>query len=72
MVIRTNNQCGSCEALMINGIYCHETGCPDNWRTTLLECFECGCDFLPEEQYYKVCGDCASDRCWDIQHPDDN
>lgn len=23
-----NGQCDSCEALTINGLYCHETGCP--------------------------------------------
>jgi hypothetical protein len=25
---RSGNRCDSCEALMINGVYCHETGCP--------------------------------------------
>jgi hypothetical protein len=24
-----SNSCNQCEALMINGIYCHETGCPN-------------------------------------------
>ena len=23
-----DNSCDSCEALMINGVYCHEMGCP--------------------------------------------
>ena len=45
--------CDSCEMLSINGVPCHETGCP-NQRATwseergqwvhYVECFECGCD----------------------------
>lgn len=41
--------CNQCEALMINGVYCHETGCPnagarfdgEDWIQQ-FECFECG------------------------------
>lgn len=46
------NRCDSCEALVINGVYCHETGCPnthsrydaesDSWIKQ-RKCFECGC-----------------------------
>lgn len=32
--------CDNCEALMINGIFCHETGCPTGKATPL--CKECG------------------------------
>ena len=39
-----SNRCNSCEALMINGVYCHEAGCPDAWRDYTSECAECGCD----------------------------
>lgn len=45
-------RCDQCEALMINGVFCHETGCPnthsrydsaeDRWVKT-YECLECGC-----------------------------
>ena len=24
-----SNDCDACEALMINGVYCHEAGCPN-------------------------------------------
>ncbi|KKL55360.1 hypothetical protein LCGC14_2256210 [marine sediment metagenome] len=24
-----SNQCDQCEAMMINGVYCHEIGCPN-------------------------------------------
>lgn len=46
-------KCDQCEALMINGTFCHETGCPNSRKTWLpdegdwvkfLECFDCGCD----------------------------
>lgn len=26
------DRCDSCEAVMINGLYCHETGCPNTRR----------------------------------------
>lgn len=36
---------------MINGVFCHETGCPNSRKTyedgawvRYYECFECGCD----------------------------
>lgn len=45
-------RCNQCEALMINGIFCHETGCPNShsrydvdtgeW-VKQTECRECGC-----------------------------
>lgn len=48
-----HNRCDQCEALVINGVYCHETGCPNSRKTwdedrqewiLYLECRECGCD----------------------------
>ena len=45
-------RCDQCEAMMINGVFCHETGCPntksrydvesDNWIRQ-RKCFDCGC-----------------------------
>ena len=46
-------RCDQCEALMIQGVFCHETGCPNSqsrWNpesgswTKQRTCFECGCD----------------------------
>lgn len=44
-------RCNQCEAMMINGVFCHETGCPnagsrydaesDAWITQ-SRCRECG------------------------------
>ena len=43
--------CDQCEMLSINGVACHETGCPNGGRTWNVErqqwvkyvdCFECG------------------------------
>ena len=50
-----HGNCDSCEALMINGIYCHETGCPEAWRDKVLECRECGCEFTPEWRLQRYC-----------------
>jgi len=54
--------CQSCEALTINGVLCHESGCPDSWRDYERECVECGCPFIPEEKDQSTC----SDDCYHI------
>jgi hypothetical protein len=45
------NRCDQCEALVINGFYCHETGCPNTHKVfrngewiPVRECKECGCE----------------------------
>jgi hypothetical protein len=44
-------RCNQCEALMINGVYCHETGCPNSGARYIdgewvkyYTCRECGDD----------------------------
>ena len=52
--------CESCNVLYINGVKCHEEGCPDAWKDYKLECPWCGKDFKPETKYQKCCSDdCA-------------
>lgn len=53
--------CKSCAALTINGVYCHERGCPDAWRDYPVDCRICGFEFRPENQAGRVCADCAAD-----------
>lgn len=51
--------CTQCEALMINGIYCHEHGCPIAWKDYKRECKWCGYEFTPESEYQTCCSyDC--------------
>lgn len=52
-------RCQSCEMLSINGLPCHETGCPDKWTTETLECRWCGQDFKPEDRSQKDCSPCC-------------
>ena len=47
--------CDSCEALMIQGVHCHEIGCPDAWKDQVRECKWCGDNFIPEERYQVYC-----------------
>ncbi len=47
--------CASCEAVRINGIYCHEHGCPEAWKTAKRNCKECGCEFVPEDRFQITC-----------------
>ena len=47
--------CDSCEALTINGVLCHESGCPDAWKDELRECKGCGQKFKPEQRDQICC-----------------
>lgn len=47
--------CRSCEVLCINGLNCHETGCPDAWRDAASECKECGAVFTPTFHGQQCC-----------------
>ena len=50
-------KCDECDAAMINGVFCHETGCPntrkrydsssDTWKTICI-CRECGGEYDPD------------------------
>ncbi len=52
--------CQSCDAVFINGILCHEHGCPDSWKNNKNECPWCGNKFVPEEKGQRFCDDgCA-------------
>lgn len=49
--------CDACMMLTINGVACHETGCPnakeqyvDGEWVTVHECRECGSDYLDGEE----------------------
>ncbi len=48
--------CDSCQALMINGVFCHETGCPNTKKrwvdgewVKVYECLDCGSEVLDGE-----------------------
>ena len=47
--------CQSCNEMMINGIRCHEIGCPDSWMGKEHECKECGCVFTPADKWEQFC-----------------
>jgi len=58
--------CDQCEVATICGTACHETGCPNSWKSPITgkgypaPCWECGCNFIPEERphKYSVCQGC--------------
>jgi len=59
--------CDSCEAAMINGVLCHEHGCPDAWKDETRECEWCGKKFKPERRRQ----DCCCDSCHRIYYDHD-
>jgi hypothetical protein len=54
-------RCDQCRVLRINGVRCHETGCPAAYRDETRECRECGRKFRPESRAQRECsGECAA------------
>ncbi len=47
--------CNSCEVLRINGVLCHEIGCPDAWHNEVRSCPWCGAKFKPEHPRQQCC-----------------
>lgn len=52
--------CNSCEAIYINGVFCHEHGCPDAWKGEERECEWCGTIFKADDKEQRFCDEgCA-------------
>jgi hypothetical protein len=56
---KAKGRCEQCQVVRINGMRCHEIGCPIAWREEVRECKECGQEFSPEQPQQ----DCCSDDC---------
>ena len=56
--------CDGCNPSMVNGVLCHESGCPDAWRDSERECVWCGYLFSPSESTERFC----SGSCCDSYH----
>lgn len=54
-------KCDHCQLLRINGLVCHEIGCPVAWKDYLRLCFECGAPFVPDQRRQRLCQDCERD-----------
>jgi hypothetical protein len=52
-----SNRCPDCEILYINGVRCHEHGCPSAWKDEDRECPWCGQYFRPTDPDQKYCSD---------------
>lgn len=51
----TRRPCDRCQIAYINGVRCHETGCPDAWKDEVRECRECGTGFAPKYREQTCC-----------------
>jgi hypothetical protein len=58
--------CNSCEVLNINGVNCHEIGCPDSLKDHKVECKCCDNTFNPEYKGQKTCSDECYREYWNI------
>ncbi len=48
-------RCKQCQMVAINGVPCHETGCPLAYRDDVRECLECGMEFIPQDRHQRCC-----------------
>lgn len=53
--------CDGCNPAMINGVLCHEHGCPYAWKDRQVSCRECGFGFYPAERGAVYCADCLAE-----------
>lgn len=51
------SRCSQCQVMMIQGVRCHETGCPLAHRDESRECDWCGSKFTPENKNQQCCDD---------------
>ena len=51
--------CEHCDCVRINGIKCHEHGCPVAWKDEIRECRACEDTFAPISRDQVYCEDCA-------------
>lgn len=67
-------KCDQCAAAMIQGVFCHETGCPNSKKTWVpdrgwvlfVECFNCGDEIESGERC--TCTDVPEDA---LEQPED-
>jgi len=58
--------CKSCEVLVINGVKCHESGCPESYKDEKRVCKWCGYEFIPEDKDQNFCDDSCCCSYWGI------
>lgn len=56
--------CQSCEAVTINGVHCHEHGCPDVWKDRIIKCKDCGQAFIPTYDGQLFCDESCAESYW--------
>ena len=62
--------CDSCEVAVINGVACHEQGCPKSHIDPVTgdcyeaECAWCGQSFSPEERAQILCSEECAEAYW--------
>lgn len=55
-VINKAARCDSCTELVVNGVRCHETGCPKAGAGSARECKWCGSRFKVRRAGQRFCG----------------
>jgi hypothetical protein len=53
--------CQQCNAVRVNGVLCHEHGCPDAWKDETRKCRLCGDSFRPTYRNQDTCDDCRDE-----------
>jgi hypothetical protein len=54
--------CYGCSPSRINGVFCHEYGCPEAWKDKPKTCFMCGCEIFVPNGVSEICPECEMDE----------
>jgi len=50
--------CDGCDVVVLQGVLCHESGCPEAWKDRQKRCGICGGEFYGDSKCQAVCEDC--------------
>ena len=58
------NGCDGCDPSTINGVLCHESGCPESHKDYPEECKWCGQDYFKEYRFQTCCSEDCHNSYW--------
>ncbi len=61
-------KCDQCQLLRINGVVCHEIGCPKAYKGTYYTCSGCGGEFKKKNARQVRCGRCVRILIQNLKH----
>jgi hypothetical protein len=64
-------RCAGCQVVRIQGVVCHESGCPEAWKSEKRVCEWCGSAFRPESRRQTFCDASCAAAYAGLEYQDD-